>query len=365
MYDESGALSSISKQVTLNSQTTTTVETNSFDGMGDRVKKIGDGATTYYMSRGTGFMVGEYTGDPTYGKEYFYLGNQLIAAAQTNHPPIANAGPDISVAGNQSVTLSGSSSSDSDGTIQSYAWQQTAGTPVTLTNANSASSSFTAPTVTTTQTLTFQLTVTDNNGDSSSDTINVAVQGNTPPIANAGSDQTTTGGLNVYLNGTGSSDAEGPIASYLWQQTSGPAVTLTGATTATPSFSAPRVTTSTVLTFNLTVTDGSGATSTDSVAVTVNPPSILPHTTATVTKSRVKGVTYFYIYLTTNEPFNQLNWQVTSGGSANPPSPSPLLGAPITVTVTIVDSTVPIYFSFWSMDTTTGYVEPTNTIQLK
>jgi len=288
----------------------------------------------------------------------------LIASAQTNHPPVANAGADITVAGNQSVTLSGSASSDPDGTIQSYAWQQTAGTPVTLTNANSATPSFTAPLPATTDTLTFQLTVTDNDGDSSSDSINVTVQGNTPPVANAGPDQTVTGGFNITLNGTGSSDAEGPIASYLWQQTSGPAVTLTGATTATPSFSAPKVTTSTVLTFNLTVTDGSGATSTDSVAVTVNPPPILPQTTATVTKTKSHGVTYFSIALTTNAPTNQINYQVTSGGLiTNPLTPPPF--GPVTVTVKVVDSTVPIYFSFWSVDTSDGYVEPTNTIQLQ
>jgi lysophospholipase L1-like esterase len=125
--------------------------------------------------------------------------------------------------------------------------------------------------VTATTVLTFRLTVTDNLGATGTDTVNVTVQpgtGNQPPTANAGPDQTVIQGTLVQLNGSGTDPEGGPLT-YQWTQTAGPAVVLGNATTATPSFIAPSVTTNTVLTFQLTVTDNQGAAATDLVNVTV------------------------------------------------------------------------------------------------
>ena len=95
---------------------------------------------------------------------------------------------------------------------------------------------------------------------------------NTPPVANAGPDQLVTTSAAVTLNGAGSSDPGGSIATYAWTQTGGAAVTLTGAATATPGFTAPASSGS--LTFQLTVTDNGGATHSDTMAVTVNAPPV-------------------------------------------------------------------------------------------
>jgi hypothetical protein len=95
---------------------------------------------------------------------------------------------------------------------------------------------------------------------------------NTPPTANAGSAQAVNAGTAVTLNGSASSDSDGSIASYAWTQTSGTAVTLTSNSSAQPSFTAPAVSSATVFTFSLVVTDNRGATSTPStVDITVNP----------------------------------------------------------------------------------------------
>ena len=49
-----------------------------------------------------------------------------------NEAPTANAGPDQTADEGTAVTLDGSGSTDSDGTIATYTWTQTAGTGVTL-----------------------------------------------------------------------------------------------------------------------------------------------------------------------------------------------------------------------------------------
>ena len=85
----------------------------------------------------------------------------------------------------------------------------------------------------------------------------------------------------MTLNVNGSTDSDGTIASYAWAQTGGtPTVTLSGANTATPSFTAPAG--PATLTFTLTVTDNDGATDTDSVQVTVEPPPPVVDATGTV-----------------------------------------------------------------------------------
>ena len=183
-----------------------------------------------------------------------------IQAATGLAPPVANAGPDQIVNGGASVNLSGIGSS---GSIASFAWTQTGGSAVTLTGANTATPSFTAPNA---GTFTFQLTVTGTGGGTSTDSVAIAV--NSPPLADAGSDQMAGYGTTVNLSAAGSSDPDGVIAGYVWVQTGGTTVLLTGETTATPSFVAPG--SAGTLSFQLTVTDNNGATAADTVIVTVN-----------------------------------------------------------------------------------------------
>ena len=81
------------------------------------------------------------------------------------------------------VTLNGSLSSDADGTITTYAWTQTAGSPtITLSSASVAQPTFAAPPVAGATALTFSLVVTDNGGATSTAstvvvTVNPAVAG--------------------------------------------------------------------------------------------------------------------------------------------------------------------------------------------
>jgi chitinase len=86
-------------------------------------------------------------------------------------------------------------------------------------------------------------------------------------VANAGSDQTVQPGARVTLSGAKSTDPDASISFYAWQQTSGPAVTLTGANSVIATFTAPSR--KGTLTFQLTVTDQFGLTATDNVTITV------------------------------------------------------------------------------------------------
>jgi hypothetical protein len=95
--------------------------------------------------------------------------------------------------------------------------------------------------------------------------------GNGPPTADAGSDQTAEAGTTVHLDASGSSDPDASDAlSYAWTQTAGPDVSLSDAGTVRPRFVAPDVAGDTTLTFAVEVSDGT-ATDTDTVDVTVQP----------------------------------------------------------------------------------------------
>ena len=90
---------------------------------------------------------------------------------------------------------------------------------------------------------------------------------NQAPVAVADADQTVAPESLVTLNGSASSDPDDDMLSHTWTQTAGPPVTLSGATTAMPTFTAPAA--PAVLTFELQVSDPAGAESTDMVTITV------------------------------------------------------------------------------------------------
>ncbi len=79
-----------------------------------------------------------------------------------------------------------------------------------------------------------------------------------PPVVNAGTDQHVPPGAPVSLNGGAGSDPNGQSLTYQWTQSEGPTVSLSGANTASPTFTAPAVTQFTSLAFRLVVRD-SGA----------------------------------------------------------------------------------------------------------
>lgn len=94
---------------------------------------------------------------------------------------------------------------------------------------------------------------------------------NVAPTANAGADLYAEPNEEVFLTGSGS-DPEG-VGTVRWSQVGGPTVQMYGIGS-TVSFYAPTVLAGVDLTFQLTVTDTSLATATDTTVVHVSPPTV-------------------------------------------------------------------------------------------
>ncbi|WP_305404403.1 glycosyl hydrolase family 18 protein [Photobacterium leiognathi] len=200
-----------------------------------------------------------------------------------NKAPTAAAGADQAVSGPVSVTLDGSSSKDSDGSIVSYAWEQVSGTAVALTGADSATASFAAAEVVEAEQLTFKLTVTDNKGATATDTVVVTVNPkdvvvpptNTAPVASVTAPQTANAGDVVVVDASASSDADaGDTLTFDWTLPAGVDATVNGSQVL---FTAAEYTQDTNLVFTVTVSDGEATSSASTTVVvakhtTVEPP---------------------------------------------------------------------------------------------
>ena len=203
-----------------------------------------------------------------------YLDNIIFNSQQTPTalPPTADPGPDQVVTSGTLVELDGTRSSGNDDEIIEYKWQQLSG-PVNLGFPRTgAQVEFVAPEAPAGDSMEFyfQLTVTDSQAlSATSDLMLTVVSDRQPPEADAGAAQTVNEGDRVVLDGSNSTD-DGTIITYNWQQISGPSMLIFESSSMTPSFSAPLVSSaSETYTFELTVTDDEGLSSSATVMVTV------------------------------------------------------------------------------------------------
>ena len=201
---------------------------------------------------------------------------QVTVNPAPNVPPVANAGIDQSITlPTNNTTLDGSASGDSDGTIATYGWVKISGPGAGTISSPSTVS--TAVTGLVQGTYLFELTIIDDNGATDKDTMQVTVNPapNVPPVANAGIDQSITLPIDTaLLDGSASTDADGTIATYIWNKISGPAAgTITNSASVTTSVTSL---VQGVYQFELTVTDNNGATDKDTMQLTVNPTPNVP-----------------------------------------------------------------------------------------
>ncbi len=175
-------------------------------------------------------------------------------------PVVMVSGPTGGNVGEQ-MSFDGSGSSDADGDALSYSWSVdglSVGTNPVLAWTFDKSGLHTVT-----------LSVSDGIAIQTA-TVNVTIE-NLPPIASAGSDQAVKQRTTVALDASSSYDPQGGSLSYQWVQISGPAVVLSSNTSATPSFTAPRLRKASfeTLVFEVTVQNSSGTAAVDRVTVTV------------------------------------------------------------------------------------------------
>jgi len=189
-----------------------------------------------------------------------------IQVSPVNAPPVAVITGSTSVAVGGLVSVSGLSSTDSNGDVLTYRWSLLSKpTLATGATANSAavlsSATLVNPTFTPDVAGVYVIGLVVNDGKLNSDTVTVAVTAsalNLPPVANAGPEQVVAVAAVVTLTGSASTDANGDTLSYQWALTTRPntsAASLVGPTTVSPTFTAD------VAGFyvaTLTVSDGKG-----------------------------------------------------------------------------------------------------------
>ncbi|UAY51203.1 T9SS type A sorting domain-containing protein [Ferruginibacter albus] len=192
---------------------------------------------------------------------------QVIVLA-ANIAPIANAGSDkIITLPITSVTITGTAT-DADGTIASYAWAKISGpSSPTIVSPAAATTSITNLTA---GVYKFTLTVKDNQNAIDVDTVQITA--NTAPIVNAGADQLISLPLSTVTLSGSASDVDGSITAYKWTKASGPTGTISNSSAASTSVTNLS---SGIYKFALTATDNSGASSTDTVQITVNAPPLI------------------------------------------------------------------------------------------
>lgn len=95
--------------------------------------------------------------------------------ADTNRPPVAQAGADQETVSGATVALKGSGS-DPDGNPISFLWKKISGPVVVIQNNNTPEASFVAPEVSEAAPIIFELSVTDSKGAVSQDTVTITVK---------------------------------------------------------------------------------------------------------------------------------------------------------------------------------------------
>jgi PKD repeat protein len=169
-----------------------------------------------------------------------------------NQPPVADAGGPYAGQLDEIISFDGTASTDPDGSITSYEWDFGDGVTASGANPDHSYSQEGSYNVT--------LTVTDNDGvNDSSSTTAIIASGNLAPVADAGGPYSGSVDADVQFDGSGSSDPDGSIISYLWDFGDGAQSTLVN-----PSHSYFETGT-----YNLTLTvyDDSGAS--DAISTTV------------------------------------------------------------------------------------------------
>lgn len=238
-----------------------------------------------------------------------------------NTAPVADAGPDQTGVVGDLITLDGSGSSDADGDSLNISWNlitRPVGSVAVLDSASAVMPTFTADLAGLYQA---ELVVNDGSVDSSADVVAINIDSaNTPPVANAGPDQSVFTGEIVQLDGSQSSDVDGDPLTWFWSITiapAGSAAALSDEFAVNPTFTAD-LTGQYVI--QLEVDDSEANSTPDSVIVNAVTPNTIPVAAAGDDQSDFVGSTVTLDGSGSsdadNDPLNY-NWSLISTPSSS------------------------------------------------
>ena len=186
----------------------------------------------------------------------------MIITVNPSHVPSVNAGSDQTVDENALVNLAGAFR-NIEGNL-TFHWDHNSLLDITFDNPDLLFAQFAAPPVTSDTEFAITLTVSNGTGTGTttlSDTLILTIldSGNTPPVVEAGHDQTVYEGSQVSLSASASDDDNDHL-NYSWSQNPDePAIQFNNPNSLAPSFTAPTVDYDTTFTLTLKVDDGTDA----------------------------------------------------------------------------------------------------------
>ena len=320
---------------TTNTLTLTTVyvnSTGSYDPDGNIVAyswNFGDGSTASGASASHSFSIaGAYTVNMTLTDNSGSMSSTTLIISVDDRPPVAViSSTSTNPLTGTSISFDGTSSSDPDGSVVSYAWS--------FGDGSTGSGPRTTHAFATAATYTVNLTITDNNGSVGSTSLLLLIQDRPPIVTVLGSANTAFTGILVSFNSTGTYDPDGSVVSYSWNY--GDGLTGSGPTTS-HSFTLPGT-----YSVNLTATDNSGSTTLATFRLNIQD----RHPTAVISNTQVSTVTGSPVSFDgasssdLDDSIVSYRWDFGDGATATGASPTHVYSSSgnYTVRLTVTDST--------------------------
>ncbi len=287
---------------------------------GDGASGTGETTAHTYASQGT-YNVSLTVTDDSGASD---SASTTVTVDPANQAPSANAGGPYSANAGETLVFDGTGSSDSDGSIVSYAWD--------FGDGASGSGETPSHVYTTAGSYNVSLTVTDDGGLSHTDTTSATIGDvvNQPPVADAGGPYTGTLGQAVAFDGSASADPDGTLSAYTWDFGDG-----TTATGANPSHT---YTTEGTYNVTLTVTDNDGVMDSDSTTATIGSGNLAPVADAGGPYSGTAGSDVQFDGSASSDPDGSIVsylWEFGDGGESSEMNPVHSYAASGTYNVTL------------------------------
>jgi hypothetical protein len=195
---------------------------------------------------------------------------QVAVEVSANRAPVLSADIPTAMASGSSGYINAWSSYDPEGAPLSYNWQYVSGPWLELPEADQGGFTLTVPEVKETQDLVLRLTLKDQQGLTTQQDFTISIVANLPPVVSVDQYVSAKAGEFLVLDASNSRDPEGESVWFYWQQTAGEAPhSKWGDWTSQLNVQLAEEQTG-VLTFQVTVTDGSGKASSRDIYVTIN-----------------------------------------------------------------------------------------------